>query len=444
MILKRFGHIALSLISCLMWVACDGDDNDQSVVPHPAYPEKTVNLSFSVGVIDEVTDNESRSSRAGTSDTTYFETEVSKYERIHQIRVIILRSERYVDEKGEVKDSEEQIVEHNRLVTLTDEGYTRYDDLNFEVAGNEVKSIYVIVNEDGVNALRPADEQVDFENIAVVGEPYTPDAIESIEIPAGTNGYLFDNIGSAPQYIPMATVRHGIQIDEPTHENYEQKIDPFYLSRAATKFSFTIKCLGADNSFFLKGITVNSIADSEYLLPNTAVYDPETGLLANGENVPSSNPAPDVAGHFTTTYNVPEKVEYKSYTFDFGTDLPIKQTETLISPQIYFCESKLGYDYNADLTNVLDPKKRPYTVSITIAHTETDADGQEKLVESTLGPAYLPNLPTLPRNTHVKVDMTLTETSLAATVELVPYISVTLDPLFGYIQPYPPFSIDQD
>ena len=179
-------------------------------------------------------------------------------------------------------------------------------------------------------------------------------------------------------------------------------------------------------------------------MPNTAVYDPETGLVANGDNVPSSNPAPDVAGRFTTTYNVPEKVEYKSYTFDFGTACPIKQTETLISPQIYFCESKLGYDYNADLTKVLDSGKRPYTVGITIAHTETDAEGKEKLVESTLGPAYLPNLPTLPRNTHVKVNMTLKDTYLTATVELVPYISVTLDPLFGYIQPYPPYSIDQD
>lgn len=430
----NFFNIFLLLFAAVACGSCSSEGGiDLPDEPDPASPLlPEVYLNLNVGVLPQSAASRSRAYEV--DDDNYFEAPEFKYERMNTLRVIIVRGSR-ITPIDALPDSA-GYVEHNQLFKFNELGLVQFDNMTFKVRSGENKKIYLIANE----AFIKSRNGIDFDDLKVA-EKCTENFIENIILKAEAGQPLIDNTGDNPFYIPMS---EEFDMDIPIPENpLDYQIDKsFFITRAAVKFSFTINCTGSDNSFYLKGITVNSLADREYLLPNTAVYDPETGLLANGENVPSSSPAPDVAGHFTTTYNVPENLDYKSYTFDFGKTYPITKTATLISPQIYFCESKLGYDYNADLTTVLDPKKRPYTVNITIAHTETDDEGNETLVESTLGPAYLPNLPTLPRNTHVKVDMTLTGTYLSATVELVPYISVTLDPLFGFTQPYPPYSRD--
>ena len=61
---------------------------------------------------------------------------------------------------------------------------------------------------------------------------------------------------------------------------------------------------------------------------------------------------------------------------------------------------------------------RPYTVTLNIGDASLSTT--------------LENLPTLPRNTHVIVNMTLSQSELTAVVELVPYIGVELKPSFGF------------
>lgn len=52
----------------------------------------------------------------------------------------------------------------------------------------------------------------------------------------------------------------------------------------------------------------------------------------------------------------------------------------------------------------------------------------------------LPNLPSLPRNTHVKVNISLKNSDVKCTVDVVPYTAVPLNPSFGFDQllPRPP------
>lgn len=45
--------------------------------------------------------------------------------------------------------------------------------------------------------------------------------------------------------------------------------------------------------------------------------------------------------------------------------------------------------------------------------------------------AYFPNLSQLPRNTHVKITVTIGVSDIQWTVEVVPYTEVVLDPVFG-------------
>lgn len=131
MTLKRFGHIALCLLAGLTGISCDGDRNADTPDPIPA--EKMVNLTFSVVAPDAVRQSESRALVTTPDKDNYFEREASKYEKIHTLRIIILRPG--TDFQGKpVKDSDgneiinpdtnkpyDKVVEHNRFFTFNED-----------------------------------------------------------------------------------------------------------------------------------------------------------------------------------------------------------------------------------------------------------------------------------------------------------------------------------
>ena len=88
-------------------------------------------------------------------------------------------------------------------------------------------------------------------------------------------------------------------------------------------------------------------------------------------------------------------------------------TETLSYP-LYFCESKMDGSVSGS----------PY--SLDIAVTDINGGNAHKFEG-----VQLPNLPILPRNTHVVVNITLTETDISLTVDVQPFASVELDAGFG-------------
>ncbi|WP_290392760.1 hypothetical protein [uncultured Duncaniella sp.] len=442
MTLKRFGHIALCLLAGLTGISCDGDRNADTPDPIPA--EKMVNLTFSVVAPDAVRQSESRALVTTPDKDNYFEREASKYEKIHTLRIIILRPG--TDFQGKpVKDSDgneiinphtnkpyDKVVEHNRFFTFNENGVVRYDDMNIKVHGGENKTIYILANEESINANLPAGETVNLSSLTP-DSPYTADYIENIQIPAGTNGILYDNTNeSGAHYIPMSEVYRDVYIEMPeTPELREQKVGPFFITRAAVKFSFNIKS-DYGEGLYLKSLTFNSLADREYFLPKSTVYSPAKPTFHKVDNSGSTDGSkkpsdtgdtsidPDLSGRFITEYEIPESANHSPFKFKFdGDSIDLKDKTTQISLPIYFCESKF---LPLDGETIADGK--PYSVEL-VLHTKF---GDQTIV-ATSEKLTLDNLPILPRNTHVKINIDLVVNK--ATVELVPYTGIWLDPDFG-------------
>lgn len=440
MTLKRFGHIALCLIAGLAGISCDGDRN--AATPDPIPAEKMVNLAFSVVAPDAVSQSESRAIVINPDKDNYFEREDSQYEKIHTLRIIILRPG--TDFQGKpVKDKDgkpildpttgnpyDKIIEHNRFFTFNDNGVVRYDDMNITVHGGENKTIYIIANEEGINSNRPEGETAVNLSDLTPDKPYVKGTIEDIEIHAA-GGILYDNRTEAAKktYIPMAEVYEDVYIEMPeTPELREQKVGPFFITRAAVKFSFNITA--EDNEgLYLKSLTFNSLADKEYLLPRNTTYEPEkptfgqngitgdTNGIKNPSDTGNSDIVPDLSGRFITAYDIPEDATHSPLTFEFNDEDKLgKKVPTEISLPIYFCESKfLPLDGETD---------KPYSVEL-VLHTKFG----DQTVVATSEKLALGNLPILPRNTHVKININLGKNE--ATVELVPYTGVWLEPDFG-------------
>lgn len=431
MTLKRFGHIALCLIAGLAGISCDGDRN--AATPDPIPAEKMVNLAFSVVAPDAVSQSESRAIVINPDKDNYFEREDSQYEKIHTLRIIILRPG--TDFQGKpVKDKDgkpildpttgnpyDKIIEHNRFFTFNDNGVVRYDDMNITVHGGENKTIYIIANEEGINSNRPEGETAVNLSALTPDDPYAPGTIEDIEIHAA-GGILYNNTDeAAATYIPMAEVYEDVYIEMPeTPELREQKVGPFFITRAAVKFSFNITA--EDNEgLYLKSLTFNSLADKEYLLPRNTVYSPKKPTFHKEGNSGNSDIVPDLSGRFITAYDIPEDATHSPLTFEFNDEDKLgKKVPTEISPVIYFCESKFGLPFNGKP----DPDGKPYSVKL-VLHTKFG----DQTVVATSEELALGNLPILPRNTHVKINIDLGKND--ATVELVPYTGVWLEPDFG-------------
>lgn len=432
MTLKRFGHIALCLIAGLAGISCDGDRN--AATPDPIPAEKMVNLAFSVVAPDAVSQSESRAIVINPDKDNYFEREDSQYEKIHTLRIIILRPG--TDFQGNpVKDKDgkpildpttgnpyDKIIEHNRFFTFNDNGVVRYDDMNITVHGGENKTIYIIANEEGINSNRPEGETAVNLSDLTPDKPYVKGTIEDIEIHAA-GGILYDNRTEAAKktYIPMAEVYEDVYIEMPeTPELREQKVGPFFITRAAVKFSFNITAEDSEG-LYLKSLTFNSLADKEYLLPRNTVYSPKKPTFHKEGNSGNSDIVPDLSGRFITAYDIPEDATHSPLTFEFNDEDKLgKKVPTEISPVIYFCESKFGLPFNGKP----DPDGKPYSVKL-VLHTKFG----DQTVVATSEELALGNLPILPRNTHVKINIDLGKND--ATVELVPYTGVWLEPDFG-------------
>ena len=398
MMTKLLGHISLTgLIAGMILASCSSDDNiTQATMPAEDGP--IVNLSFSV-VVHDAADNSSRSSVVTIPDKdNFFEGVDSKYEKIHTLRVIILHQD-------------DETVEHNKVFTLSEDGDVRYDYMKFKVRGGEKKRIYLFANEQSID--------YNFDNLKV-NSRFPTSEIADLTIQA-TDGLLIDNTGTEKRYIPMSEVWSDIDIKMPQNpEDYNQTLSPLFLTRAGVKFTFTVKALDGAG-LALSKISFNRLADKQYLLPRDTKYSPEKGKPSIS-NFPA-DPDADIPGRFITEYKVPADTTHSTYDFTVnnveldGLDgTTPEKTYTWYKP-MYFCES--GYD-------------KPYSVAITVASKSTDKDGKVIYTDPyTFTPKELDNLPILPRNTHVKVNITLGKAGITCDVKLIPYTEIILNPDFG-------------
>lgn len=406
-----FANILMFLLATLACSSCvyeDMPEPDDELTPDQLPGDVYLNLS--VGVLTQLAEPSSRA-----NDNIYFEGPERNYERIKSFRIIIVRGDRLTD-ISYVTDSTGYI-EHNHLYNnFAETGVDFHDNMVFKVRGGEKKKIYLIANE----AYLKAKGLIDFDELKP-GTRYPSGRIEDIILEAAPDNVLFDNTGANPTYIPMS---ESYDIDVPVPQSPEDynMYRNMFITRAAVKFSFIINTAEEDypdRGILIKGITVNGIADCEYFLPR-AKYDPP-------KEEESTNWS---EGRYVEEFIVPEEVK-TLYPYTFPTAIPLKyyndeyelpeNSESikkikgcLYAPAIYFPETP----------KPLNGKKN--TVTITIGTAESTDD------DYTFPEVNLPNLPELPRNTHVVIYITINKAELTATVELVPYIGVDLEPSFGF------------
>lgn len=327
--------------------------------------------------------------RALTGDD-YFEQAVLNTEKMTSLRVIII-------ENG--PDDTQHNIKYNYKETYLNAPRFITSGLKFKVDFECKYKIYLIANEEGL-AEDVQETLRDLQEESVYVPSYLEDIILQADIDS-TDNVLLDNTslnGGSLKPVPMTEI-FGVDAcpaptGDPEYINVSLVKDAF-VTRAATKFSFSIVDEGnSDIDIDVKAIKITGLGEKEFLFPKDTEYSPV-------KDIPSSEP---YGGREITSFDLPEENGIGDYVFTLPENI---KSGSEYAPPIYFTESK----GNAE--------GKKFTCSISF-------DG-----ENYLGPAELPNLDMLPRNTHVKVLITIKNHSFKASVSLVPYIGCFLDPWFG-------------
>lgn len=392
----------LNIVTLLMLTISVIGCSDEPVSTTTTDDSEIVNFIINIYAGDP--GNGSRSAgpvQGNLSDPDYYEQPQTQYETMRTLRVIIVRPD--------------NTVEHNEYLyrSIPNNGISQYSNIRLKVIGGEKKKVYLFANE---ASIIPSGETLAYNfNSITPGSQFPTEAIGNLTLSrdaANGEAFIDNRSGSNKVYIPMAEV-FDVDIAMPKKDgtDLEQRANLF-ITRAAVKFSFYISAsLAPDHDYNITAISVSNIADRQYLLPCEATY------------VPGKYPA-SFSDRYIKSYAIPDDVEVSNFVYAPsapGITIPttIKPTDVIAyAPAVYLPESPAG----------------TYRVKVTF-------DGNNELTSE----ADLPNLPALPRNTHVKVNITLAKANLKCTVDVLPYSAVPLNPEFGFdeLLPRPPVVSDE-
>lgn len=300
-------------------------------------------------------------------------------EKMQTLRIVIVRPD--------------GTVEHNKYFDFHQSPTTEFGTAKFKVEPDAEKTVYLFANEnapsmtDGGKALN-----YNFDQKIVVGQQFPTDEVANLQI------NLTENVEQlSPVLLPMCE-KHLLSNIVYTEKDlaYEYAADLFVV-RAATKFTFNIKN-ETSSDVTVSDLKVDKLARIEYYMPNGTIY---------------SEPDATTGGREITGYNVPTIANNDYYTFktNLVTDKVIKANMsefTSLGKPIYLLEGKY--------TDAASEGKN-YKLSLTINGVE-DSE-------------YFPALPQLPRNTHAVVNITINDSGLSCTVQVMPYGAYELNPDFG-------------
>lgn len=422
MTLRYLKILIITLGLCLSMSSCIYDSE-----PEPVKGDGTVKLRLNFTVSDPKSADASPEQtlpEMTRADEWSYEAPATEWEGVKSLRIIIVRPEA------------SGIVEYNQHIDIASANRLdkRHGYYEYKVAGGERKLIYIFANEESM----PAETEALLTGI----RPGTamPD-LSGITIGDGT--ILIDNTGdeACKRYLPMSEVFTENIIDSTKGEEDAVQEAEYFITRGAVKFSFEIdpeslkwdvdkpesettgdgEETGSDGeegdeeenvytpkagNWRVSKITVTGLADKEYLLPNETIYSP-------AKYTATTEP---LGGRAITDYITPADATTASYTFlpeKFGLNQnPTGEYESAYAPQLYFNESPIPAD------------GKGYMLGI-----ELTRDSTGDLI--TFDPVTLPNLPALPRNTHVKIVIKFIGHELKCEAILLPYTGVWLNPDFG-------------
>lgn len=271
------------------------------------------------------------------------------------------------------------IVEANRYLDLTTPSLLHHITEKFEVKANERKQIYLFANESAKAINNNSGEErslieYDFNEIT------EQDAFPLYDIT--TLKIRMDESETFKGDLPMSEL-HVISVTNEDEQNCA-----LFVSRAAVKFTYRF-INNSTKQIKLGQFKINNMANEEWCVPRAVYTEPDTD--GNRE---------------TSEYYVPEDINYYTYQKYFDNQTIDPNTTFEVNQPIYFLEGKY-IDKN---------DSRNYSTEITI----------DNLTQR----LYFPDLKTLPRNTHVVVNIKY-NWELDCIVEVKPYTEIILKPEFG-------------
>lgn len=334
----------------------------------PEADDSTIELRMDIRLSDagNLTASESQSRASRASDLMDIPGE-----NLEHLRVIIV-------------DNTDGKIVHNRGIVLNG-GVSVYDDMRFVVKPSTAYNIYLLGNCRDLDGL---GTDLDFGQDALpVGSVYPADKIENAIIGCSAGDAMIVNSGQTKKALPI-TEKYTIVTDDPSGEQHQIQNVSFLMFRAAVKFSFSVN-VSEDFIGFQKdrltAVNISGLGNSMYLLPHDARFyndDPESeeGIVS---------------------FSVPDGVERGNFDFTLpgqGLKLSAGMDEYSWSPLIYFPEA---------LT--------PTGGFLCTLKFENHVTAIRQVI--------LPSLPYgLPRNTHVKVDITLgNNNSVRVTAKVLPW-----------------------
>lgn len=361
-------------------VACSSPD-EPAVTTDPAYTP-SVYLSLNVGI--EESCKTSVLSR-GITEGYYFEEPLRPNEQLNNLHVFITDND-IVEAMREVR--------YNRFGQIIGN-----DNLTFKLTpGN--KRIYLLGNTSSLPAgIHSIIESIHIGDQMPVGDLNSAILSRSITEPFFT----------PDQDIPMTeTFDISLVLESPDKPTYVRA--DMFVTRIAVKY--TILC--PDD---VTGLSVRlpALATKQYFMPNGVVYDPDK--YRPGEKING------IEGRNIISFLSPAS---DSDLSEYTIALTGKTLVNAVNPDGSTSSAKT---YRYDPIYMMETPGSVFRISACVDHGLTDDNGND-IGGQWFDYRTLPNLPLLPRNTHVVVSLSA-KYGFKCNVDLVPYRGCILEPFFG-------------
>lgn len=354
-------------------------------------------------------------------DNSPYAVAANDNEKVQTLRVIVVNS------RNEV--------EGNVHINLMKDGGTPVEEQTVmmrNIASNDTKMIYLIANEEATRKSPVSVGDVplvdyDFNKIKAGGK-FPIDELFELKMQLNENSDHLSN--GLKGGLPMSEC-HRVRIpvvppDAPGRDELEgdgfflldendQIINPapgadeeifgyrqtLWITRTAVKFTCEVTNNQTAGRVKLKGLRMQKMAGEAYFLPRVLERD----------------------GHEIKEFAVPVETMENNKHFEFKYDLSateeLQKGKPFVLPPIYLLEGKYtdknGVKEGDNICN--------YQAALIL-----ERDGKQ----DTTSYMYLPNLPVLPRNTHVVLRATINDPAdILWKVDVVPYGEVILEPGFG-------------
>lgn len=381
------GLVATLFLALALGCSCSREEEPSPDAEDVGKVNLILKMSVNIGGSYTNDDPDTGGTRAGEVG---FEEPLKPWEGVKSLRVIIVRP------------GSNNLVEHNEKYLFPEdeqiwEGAKQYE---YEVVGGEYKRVYLIGNEDSLG-----ESFTDRLKEIQVGENL-PMNLDNVGISYDGNAPYITNTATEGKYVPLSEIfEFRVKASKPNGSKDENKDEAnLFITRIASKFSFTVKSIPEDlfseRGMKITDLTVSGMADREWFFPHNTFYSPAKFEI-------STNP---LNGRLITSFSTPAETKTFSYNFkpaSFGIKGGSANTDltAAYAPLEYFLESPAN-GFTLTGTAVSNGLERPFS-------------------------ATLPNLPRMPRNTHTVVNLTFKGENLEVEVNVVPYTSVVLEPIFG-------------